>query len=182
MSKTKEYHVYVDGCSMSGKNRHGIGWVQTNEDGKFLKSHAERLPIHGATSTITEIYAAQNALANIPDGSNVVIYSDNATVCDALARKNFYDPQKHRKPKLSEAWTELAVAASHHDEVSVIFTREKNEYYMHRAHLNAQTGAMKPLKHEPDYEYHYAEKYPKNTITSAIYENDENMCNPPEVM
>lgn len=164
---------------MSGKNRHGIGWVQTNEDGKFLKSHAERLPIHGATSTISEIYAAQSALSHTPYGSNVVIYSDNAAVCEAIARKNFYDPQKHRKPKLSEAWTELAVAASHHNEVSVIFTREKNEYFMHRAHLNAQTGALKPLKHEKGYEEHFALKHKKISIENQMYENSDN---PPEVI
>lgn len=172
MKKAKEYHVYIDGCSMSGSNRHGIGWVQLDNKGKFLRSHSERLPIHGATSTITEIYAAQNALSNISEGSKVVIYSDNAAVCEAIARKSFHDPQKHRKNKLSDAWQNLAKAEALHEEVAVVFTKEKDEYFMHRAHLNAQTGAMKPLKTDETYEEHQLKKHSKNTVFAELDPND----------
>lgn len=141
---SKDVHVYVDGSAYQDTNRYGIGWVRADHKDRIQSEKSKRLSVPRACSTAAEVYAAQEALDHVRKNSNVVVHSDSAAVCCAIATNSFYDKIKRsgKNKPLRKAWEALERAVERHKEVFSAFTQENQHEYMKKAHQNAQTGAM----------------------------------------
>ncbi len=140
----KDVHVYVDGSAYQDTNKYGVGWVRTDHKDRLQSEKSKRLPIPRACSTAAEVYAAQDALDHVRKNSKVVVHSDCAAVCAAIAENSFYDKirRSSKNKPLRKAWEALERAVDRHKEVLASFTREDQHEYMKKAHQNAQTGAQ----------------------------------------
>ncbi|MGN7438989.1 MAG: RNase H family protein [Alcanivorax sp.] len=174
MGKNKDVHVYVDGSAHQDTNKYGVGWVRADHKDRIQSEKSKRLSVHRACSTAAEVYAAQDALDHVRKNSKVVVHSDSAAVCEAIAENNFYEKIKRssKNKPLRKAWESLERAVDRHKEVSAMFTQQSQHPYMQKAHNNAQTGANLRFNKAGIVDKH-EQKHEKDTIMQDIEDYEE---------
>tara|TARA_R110001592_G_scaffold16881_9_gene71605 strand:+ start:29840 stop:30412 length:573 start_codon:yes stop_codon:yes gene_type:complete len=174
MGKNKDVHVYVDGSAMNDTNRYGLGWVRTDHKDRIQSEKSKRISVPRACSTAAEVYAAQDALDHIRQNSNVVVHSDCAAVCDAIATNSFYDKIRRstKNKPLNKAWGALERAVDRHKEVFAAFTKENQHPNMLKAHQNAQIGANLKFN-DAGYDRKSEDKHTKAMIEEDLSDYEE---------
>ena len=174
MGKNKDVHVYVDGSAHQDTNKYGVGWVRADHKDRIQSEKSKRLSVHRACSTAAEVYAAQDALDNVRKNSRVVVHSDSAAVCEAIAENNFYEKIRRasKNKPLRKAWESLERAIDRHKEVSAHFTQQSQHPFMQKAHNNAQTGANLRFNKAGVVDKHEL-KHEKGTIMQDIEDHEE---------
>lgn len=124
--------VWCDGSGTTG-GPGGIGFTAKKHDGKILEGS---LPLPNATNQQAELLAAAYALAQIPAGQTVTVFSDSEYLVSGYAKVYGWRARGWRRDRGAVAnvrhWERLLAAVRLHRQVSMHWVRghadcEENE-------------------------------------------------------
>ena len=85
-----KYIVYTDASYKKGNA--GAGWVTCDAEGQPLSENFASLANRAKDNNVAEIMAAIEALQDLPAGSDVILYTDSASLVNITERLNGKTP------------------------------------------------------------------------------------------
>lgn len=143
-----DFYVYTDGSFINhGSKKSGAGFVVTDIWGNVV--HEGSLKLGNAdSSSLAEIYAAVLALRSIENPSNILLHSDERTLCETIALNKFHQRIvcAGTRNMLKTAYEDLKKIVAFHFHVSASHKPRKSTLEMLKAHQLAQEGVDQPIQ------------------------------------